>query len=492
MYVSSLLCLFHLSCSSLCAHVGVYVRVLSCVCSCPFRTELHPSRNTLSSRWLWSASSLALTCDGEHYSGPGTERDNQSTTTNTSTTSSYHPYQQRYQSYHHAQHPFQTLPASPRETKSAQEKRRRYPSLPSLSSFSVDHFVTVARRKQAKPKSPCAQKIAAQRERGRRTLRRSSSLLCLGMDSCAGLDDLFSADYEDLWTGDWRHTSKVDLLVDIPAPPPYDPPPPPTPPPNPSSCGQSTPSTTPRPPMPLPQCQDSPISSSTHPKSSSEFSHRNSNSSSGNSTLTGSEAEEGTEEDEEEVYMVVRDHRKELTKTKTIKRSQTRKQVCRSLTWASPTPRSSSSPPAAGLTHRTLEGPAGRDRTPRDGHVTQKQPRTTRRQPARAATVRVPSRARTTDCRVTFKPDSPPLPPVNQPPRPQQPLSRPQQPLQQPQHSPQPYNGYLHILNYSDFMNRRLKYPEGASRLDQTSLTTGHLCGPWYDLWGDDPSVADV
>lgn len=396
------------------------------------------------------------------------------------------------------------------------ERRKRHPSLPSLSSFSVDHFVTVARRKVSKSRSPCAQKIAAQRERGRRTLRRSSSLLCLGMDSCAGLDELFSADYEDLWAGDWKHTSKVDLLVDIPAPPPYDPPPPPTPPPNPSMCDQSTPSTTPRPPMPLPDAHDSPVLSCTsrstsefshgycqskstsgishghsHSKSSSgishgqskttsEFSHHNShghsNSSSGNSTLTGSE---GEEEDEEEVYMVVRDHRRELTKT--IKRSQARKQVCRSLTWASPTPRSSSSPPAAAFTNRTLEGYPEHRRTPRDLKSSQN----TRRQPTRAATVRIPSRPRVGDCRVTFKNDSQHFDPKAQP-------QRPPQPLPQPYLIPQAYNGHLNILNYSDFMNRRLKYPEGASRLDQTSLTTGHLCGPWYDLWGDDPSVADV
>lgn len=451
---------------------------------CPFRSELHPCRNSLSSRWLWSASSLALTCDDPCNSLPRERDDLASTTTNTTnTTSSYHhPY---HPQAYYTPNPSQTLPAPGREVKMAQDKRRRYPSLPSLSSLSVDHFVTVARRKASKPKSPCAQKIAAQRERSRRTLRRSSSLLCLGMDSCAGLDELFSADYEDLRPGDWRHTSKVDILGDIPSPPPYDPPPPPTPPPNPSTCDQSTPSTTPRPPMPLPQGQNSPCSSSTHPKSSSEFSHRHSNSSSGNSTLTGSEGEEGTEEDEEEVYMVVRDHRREMTRT--IKRSQTRKQVCRSLTWASPTPRSSSSPPATTLTHRTLEGPPGRDRTPRDAQRTQKSSQNQRRQPIRAATVRVPNRSRM-EPRVTFKPDSPPLPPFNQPLRPQQPIPQPQK----PQHSPQTYNGYLHILNYSDFMNRRLKYPEGASRLDQTSLTTGHLCGPWYDLWGDDPSVADV
>lgn len=427
------------------------------VCFCPFRSEAH-CRNTLSSRWLWSSSSLAL-CDTANFGG-SEDRDELASHT-TSTSISFHPPHHS----HYAHQPL-TLPAP-----DVARDRRRYPSLPSLSS-SVDHFVTVARRKN-KPKSPCAQKIAAQRERGRRTLKRSSSLLCLGMDSCAGLDELFSAEYEDI-PGDWRHTSKVDLMVDIPAPPPYDPPPPPTPP-NPSC--EST-STTPRPPMPLPG-QGS-AESLSHSKS---LSHQKSNSSSGNSTLTGSDADEGTEEDEEEVYMVVRDHRRELTKT--IKRSQTRKQVCRSLTWASPTPRSSSSPPAT--FHRNPEGPPGRDR---DSYLTQMSSYQKRqRQPTRAATVRIPSRPRMCDARVTFKSDSPPLPPFNQPRRPSQP---PPQPPTQPRHTPQPYNGYLNILNYSDFMNRRLKYPEGVSRLDQTSLTTGHLCGPWYDLWGDDPSVADV
>lgn len=363
-----------------------------------------------------------------------------------------------------------TLPASEKGS----ERRRRHPSLPSLASLSVDHFVTVARRKVTKPKSPCAQKIAAQRERGRRTLKRSSSLLCLGMDSCAGLDELFSADYEDLWAGDWRHTSKIDLLVDIPEPPPYDPPPPPTPPPNPSTGDPSTPSTTPRPPMPLPQSKDNQNSSSSvHPKSSSsEFSPQNS--SSGNSTLTGSE-------DDEEVYMVVNDHRRELTKT--ITRAHTRKQVCRSLTWASPTPRSSSSPPAASQTHIRRSG--SKERQVRDTHTMQRPPHTARNQPTRAATVRAPSRPRQIQRRVTYKNDSPPASLRKHP-------SRPPQPIPVPMTTQHAYNGHLNIMNYSDFMNRRLKFPEGASRLDRHSLTTGQLCGPWYDLWGDDPSVGDV
>lgn len=57
---------------------------------------------------------------------------------------------------------------------------------------------------------------------------------------------------------------------------------------------------------------------------------------------------------------------------------------------------------------------------------------------------------------------------------------------------PWQYGSEVNILNYSDYMNRRLKYPEGVSRIDQQSFTTGNLCGPWYDLWADDPSVADV
>ncbi|MPC56959.1 hypothetical protein E2C01_050927 [Portunus trituberculatus] len=342
--------------------------------------------------------------------------------------------------------------------------RRRHPSLPSLASFS-DHFVTVARRK-AKPKSPCAQKILAQRERGRRTLRRSSSLLCLGMESCVGLDELVAADYEELPSGDWKHTSKIDLLVGIPEPPPYDPPPPPTPPPNSSTSSQSTPSNTPRPPMPLPKTQDAPASS-VHPKTS--FSEVSQKSSSGNST--GSE-----EEEEEEVYMVVRDHRREMTKT--ITRAHTRKQVCRSLTWASPTPRSSSSPPTASRTHARTTG--SKDRLSKDATTPQRHATPARHQPTRAATVRLQTRPRQIERRVTYL-DTPPPSLRKKPPRPPQPI-----PVSMP--SQQSYNGHLNILNYSDFMNRRLKFPEGASRLDRHSLTTGQLCGPWYDLWGDDPS----
>ena len=438
-----------------------------------FRTDHDPSRSTLSSRWLWSASSL--NCDslggGGSLSG-GCNGD--CFTPYTSTTYSSSSGSSGPQLHN------MTIPAS--VTGKNGGRRRRHPSLPSLASLSVDHFVTVARRKVAKPKSPCAQKIAAQRERGRRTLRRSSSLLCLGMDSCAGLDDLLNGDYEDLSSSDWRHTSKIDVLVDIPKPPPYDPPPPPTPPPNPTSSNQSTPSHTPRPPMPLPQSQNTPTSSSSvHPKSSSsEFSQQNS--SSGNSTLTGSEEEEEDEdeEEEEEVYMVVRDHRRELTKT--ITRAQTRKQVCRSLTWASPTPRSSSSPPAASRTSGI------KDKGSKDIHVQQRRPQANRHQPVRAATVRIQNRPRQIERRVTYRLDSPP-PSLRKhhPSRPQIPL-----PVPVPMLNPQSYNGHLNILNYSDFMNRRLKYPEGTSRLDRHSLTTGQLCGPWYDLWGDDPSVADV
>ncbi|KAK8395636.1 hypothetical protein O3P69_005622 [Scylla paramamosain] len=392
-------------------------------------TEQDHCRNTLSSRWLWSASSL--NCDsmtGGTESREGTSRSTDNV----------------------------TLPSG------KSKDRRRHPSLPSLASFS-DHFVTVARRK-TKPKSPCAQKILAQRERGRRTLRRSSSLLCLGMESCVGLDELLAADYEDMPSRDWKHTSKIDLLIGIPEPPPYDPPPPPTPPPNPSTSSQSTPSHTPRPPMPLPKAQDTPASS-VHPKSS--YSEVSQKSSSGNST--------GSEE-EEEVYMVVRDHRREMTKT--ITRAHTRKQVCRSLTWASPTPRSSSSPPAASRTHVRTSG--SKERLPKDASTPQRHGNAARHQPTRAATVRLQNRPRQIERRVTYV-DTPPPSLRKKAPRPPQPI-----PVSMP--TQQSYNGHLNILNYSDFMNRRLKFPEGASRLDRHSLTTGQLCGPWYDLWGDDPS----
>ncbi|XP_063846115.1 LOW QUALITY PROTEIN: serine/arginine repetitive matrix protein 1-like [Scylla paramamosain] len=405
-------------------------------------TEQDHCRNTLSSRWLWSASSL--NCDS--MTGGTESREGTCFTPCTSTT-----YTSSSRSTDNV-----TLPSG------KSKDRRRHPSLPSLASFS-DHFVTVARRK-TKPKSPCAQKILAQRERGRRTLRRSSSLLCLGMESCVGLDELLAADYEDMPSRDWKHTSKIDLLIGIPEPPPYDPPPPPTPPPNPSTSSQSTPSHTPRPPMPLPKAQDTPASS-VHPKSS--YSEVSQKSSSGNST--------GSEE-EEEVYMVVRDHRREMTKT--ITRAHTRKQVCRSLTWASPTPRSSSSPPAASRTHVRTSG--SKERLPKDASTPQRHGNAARHQPTRAATVRLQNRPRQIERRVTYV-DTPPPSLRKKAPRPPQPI-----PVSMP--TQQSYNGHLNILNYSDFMNRRLKFPEGASRLDRHSLTTGQLCGPWYDLWGDDPS----
>ena len=41
----------------------------------------------------------------------------------------------------------------------------------------------------------------------------------------------------------------------------------------------------------------------------------------------------------------------------------------------------------------------------------------------------------------------------------------------------------VNILNYSEFMSRRLSQPEGPRRLQP--VKDGSLCGPWYDLWAD-------
>ncbi|CAG0893836.1 unnamed protein product [Cyprideis torosa] len=45
------------------------------------------------------------------------------------------------------------------------------------------------------------------------------------------------------------------------------------------------------------------------------------------------------------------------------------------------------------------------------------------------------------------------------------------------------------IFAYGKVLERRLRRPEGNSILDRRSLTSGNLCGPWYDLWGVDDSV---
>ncbi|XP_042213406.1 serine-rich adhesin for platelets-like isoform X2 [Homarus americanus] len=443
------------------------------------------SMNSLSSRWLRSA--LALPYGSDPVSLPCLPN-----------SESYSSSEARSLQYiPPLQDATVTLPTPGRKSKTLKGKPYRDRSLP---SFSIDHFVTIARRKTTKvsPNSPCAQKIAAQRERGRqqdrgrRTLRRSSSLLCLGMDSCTGIpDDLQSADYEDVWSEDWRHSSLVDLHTDIPDPPPFQPPPPPT-----SFLKQPIVDYSIRPPMPIPQGeqQQSPVSSTQIIPN--EMSPQNS--SSGNSTLTGSD-----EEDEEEIYMVVSDHRRELRKT--ITRAQSRKQLARSLTWASPAQRSSSSPPKLPpkgedkSSRSTISFKINRFRQSRNPHVNTEQ-----------------SCQQSTDVLKTPQPSylahpsnppiisydsitSPPLPPKKNSSRPQHPL--PQNLRHEDYHQPQyhhrssnpwQYGGSLNIFNYSDFMNRRLKCPEGVSRLDQVSFTTGNLCGPWYDLWADDPSVADV
>jgi hypothetical protein len=47
----------------------------------------------------------------------------------------------------------------------------------------------------------------------------------------------------------------------------------------------------------------------------------------------------------------------------------------------------------------------------------------------------------------------------------------------------------FNIFEYGQYLERRLRFPEGGSILDRQSRTTGNACGPWYDLWGVDESV---
>lgn len=503
----------------------------------PFARLPAQGRTALSSRWL--SSSSALTCKSEAISSA----------TDTSSFLAC-PASQFEECDGQIPYPvFRDTSATLPGPRSSRNSRYRDLSLPSRS---VEHFVTLARRKVNNVRSPCAQKIAVQK--GRRTLRRSSSLLCLNVESCTGQPD---DAYDDVWTGDWKHNSLVDLTITLPDPPAFQPPPIPV------STSQNI-HTSSRPPMPLPQ--DTQIMTS-----DSEFSSQNSSlklsqnssvdffcqsSSSGNSTLSGSEQEgesqEGEEEEDEEVYMVVSDHRREL------RRTVTRRQVCRSLTWASPRP--ASSPPALRRNRRLDATPAHSFRQTQDQmHQSRRQRYQDQKWKLRKLDVYVPK-------------DSPPIPPRRKASRPQYPLpsdipgtqrresfsSRKQEvpkrlqhdslsrsklehhskpPLdlsrnnkqdskskpitentnkhyhdtrniynqnslgrqeqlnsqfRQQQQTTKIYGEDVNILNYSEFLNRRLRCPEGVSQLDQRSLTTGNLCGPWYDLWASDPSVADV
>ncbi|XP_071525740.1 LOW QUALITY PROTEIN: uncharacterized protein IRSp53 [Panulirus ornatus] len=429
------------------------------------------SMNSLSSRWLRSAS--ALLHESKHTSPP-----------HLPSCDLYQSSESQTLQYAPAlQDAAMTLPTPGRRSQTLREKHYRDLSLPSLN---VDHFVTIARRKarRSTSKSPCAQKIAAQRERGRE-LSRSSSLLCLGMDSCRGiLDDIRSVDYEDVWSEDWKHMSLINLNTDIPDPPPFQPPAPPT-----LASSQPTNDYSVRPPMPIPQNEQRLPLSFTH-AITDELSPQNS--SSGNSTLTGSD------EDDKDIYMVVSDHRRELRKT--ITRSQSRKQVSRSLTWASPASRPCSSPllsqaPITENSRNSMKSvKINNSRKSRSPHGCTEQSYEKSNQhyePSQSINPSHHSASTHTSFNINT---SPPLPPKKRSSRPQCPLPQDASELQEQhyQMNSWQYGGNLNILNYSDFMNRRLKYPEGASRLDQVSFTTGNLCGPWYDLWADDPSVADV
>jgi len=44
------------------------------------------------------------------------------------------------------------------------------------------------------------------------------------------------------------------------------------------------------------------------------------------------------------------------------------------------------------------------------------------------------------------------------------------------------------IFQYGRTLQSRLKRPDRGSRFDRMSIT-GHMCGPWYDMWGIDNSV---
>ncbi len=45
------------------------------------------------------------------------------------------------------------------------------------------------------------------------------------------------------------------------------------------------------------------------------------------------------------------------------------------------------------------------------------------------------------------------------------------------------------LVEYGKTLQSRLRAPDRGSRFDRLSITTGNLCGPWYDMWGADASV---
>ena len=295
-------------------------------------------------------------------------------------------------------------------------------------------------KKKATPVSPCAQKIAAQREKnknkrkGKRSLKRSSSLLCLDISSCRGVPkELLMADYEDVWSGEWEHSSLVDIRMDIPAPPSIEPPQPPT-----STVNYST-----RPPMPLPH----EINNSK--ENSSNDNNHNPSSSSGNSTL------EGSWSSGDDVYMVVQEQSKQGAK-KTITKSALRKHVTRSLTWAS--------------SDKVFKKKENKNDELNSSRLSVVNTKTNPVPPPRPAK---PSSNHSNQTPSGYS-ESPPLPPRK---------------YKQNINMAKPALNEINIFNYSEFINRRLTLPEGNSRLDQRSYTSGNICGPWYDLWGEDHTV---
>ena len=333
--------------------------------------------------------------------------------------------------------------------------------------------------------SPSAKKIQAQRnsraskKKGKGSLRRSKSLLCLGMNSCRGLpDDLMSNDYEVMFAKDWYHRSLVDVNEDIPKPPSHEPPTPPC-----AECLTGSCSTSctycssdtnygfnsreltssdhllqsqralplhkpvmkpcklkKRPPMPLPieiQNSESRVSDNSPPLPPMN-------------ELPGKKKHEKT---------VKRSETNNESKREPSIVSKSISRLSRSLTWASPKTNQQNNK----LTYLYESNKT----TDHNNYINSLKS-------SRNDSV---GKYTTSDDQMGGCPRTPPLPP-----RPHK-LTRT---LESPTREP------VNLMTYSDFIARRLRFPEGTSVLDEQSNSGTHMCGKWYDLWDESTSCTDI
>ena len=339
--------------------------------------------------------------------------------------------------------------------------------------------------KQTTVLSPSAKKILAQRnnrsnqKKGKSSLRRSKSLLCLGMNSCRGLpDDLMSNDYEEMFAKDWYHRSLVDVNKGIPERPNHEPPTPPC-----AECLSSSCSTSctycssdvtygtnsrdisrsdrsntqsnrqqnkhamkpckpkKRPPMPLPieayktDIRTCDISLPMPPVNISSNSNK-----------------------------VPEDRKLKRSDTNDSKRessivSKSFSRLSRSLTWASP---------KSNQINNKQTYMYESNKTTHNNYINSMK------------TARYNNMDKSNQkCINTIEecPKTPPLPPRTRK------MARPvESPVREP----------VNMMTYADFIARRLRHPEGTSVLDQQSNNGRHMCGKWYDLWDESTSCTEI